>query len=215
MTKLEEFIEKKGYKPLTEKEISKGKDALCIYGTKTPMPWSTIFTRIESGQDIEEIGKQYGHARKIALFAQLHGVTADPQLEEFVTTEARQREQIQEIANEHGVEKAVTLLQRVNEIAPDFEKKVAMFADKMVKKAIDKLDEKYIEASDMVNLAKAVQTTTDTVGVTQRHASATQINTGDIKVTGFDFVLGAPPPQAQVTDADVVDIEEDKGETDG
>ena len=199
---LESYIKEKKYKPLTDKELAKGKEALRIYGTQTPMPWATIFTRIESGQDIEEIGKQYGHARKIALYAQLAGVTTDPALQTFVETEAAQREQIQEIANTHGVDKAATLLQRVNEIAPDFQTDLATFASKMVKKAIGKLDDRFLEASDMLSMAKAVQTTTDVVGVTQRHASASVINTGDIKVSGFDFVLDMPPVETDVIEVD-------------
>ena len=205
---LDEYIEKKNFKPLSDKEIAHGKNHLRIYGTKDPMPWQVIFTRIESGQDIEEIGKQYGHARKIALFAQLNGVSVKPDLQEFVQKEAEQREQIQHIANEHGVDTATTLLQRVNEVAPDFQQSVATFADKLVRKAITKLDDKFLEAADMLSMAKAVQTTTDTVGVTQRHASASVINTGDIKVQGFDFVLDLPPP-ADTPPTDIIEGEID------
>lgn len=207
---LDDYIEHKGFKPLTEKELSHGKSALRIYGTQEPMPWTTIFARIESGQDIEEIGKQYGHARKIALFAKLHQVDVDPAKKAFVENEAKQREAIQDIANEEGVEVATTLLQRVNEITPDFSTKVATFATKLVDKAISKLDDKFLEASDMLSMAKAVQTTTDTVGITQRHANAASITAGKIEVQGFQFVLDEPI-EAEVEALEAVTEESNNG----
>ena len=210
---LDEYIKFKNFKPLSEKEIAHGRTALRIYGTQEPMPWGTIFARIESGQDIEEIGKQYGHARKIALFAKLNGVDIDPVKQEFVETEAEHRKQIQHIANTEGVEVATTLLQRVNEIAPDFDTNMAILADKMVKKAISKLDDKFLEASDMLNIAKAVQTTTDTIGKTQRHASATSIHTGKIEVQGFSFVLDVPT-EVPVIEESLEAVITDEGNTD-
>ena len=200
----------KNLKPLTEKELSKGKANLKIYGTQEPMPWTTIFARIESGQDIEEIGKQYGHARKIALFAKMHNVAVNEKKRLFVKKEVEQRETIQEIANTEGVEAAKTLLQRVNEVAPDYERSLAIFANKTVLKAIDKLDDNYLEASDMLSMAKAVQTASDTVGVTQRHASASNIHAGEIKVQGFTVHLDTPPtlpPLLSKDDCDVIDAE--------
>ena len=207
---LNEYIEKKNFKPLSDKEIAHGKSNLKIYGTQEPMPWATIFTRIQTGQDIEEIGKQYGHARKIALFAKLHGVDIDEKKRLFVENETKQREQIQDIANEEGVEVAKTLLQRVNEVAPDYEKKLAIYADKLLDKAIDKLDDNFLEASDMLNMSKAVQTASDTVGVTQRHASAVNLNAGKIDVQGFTVHLDAPPklpPLLTPEDCDDIDAE--------
>ena len=206
--KLNDYV--KNLKPLTEKELAKGKSNLKIYGTQDPMPWATIFARIESGQDIEEIGKQYGHARKIALYAVLNGVDVDEKKRLFVEKEQEQRQVIQEIANTDGVEVAKTLLQRVNEVAPDYERNLAVFADKMLKKAISKLDDNFLETSDMLNMANAVQKSSDTVGVTQRHANAANINAGEIKVQGFTVHLDSPatlPPLLTPDDCDVIDAE--------
>ena len=194
---LDEYIKAKGWKPLTDKEITKGKNDLRIYGTQTPMPWNTIFTRIASGQDFDEIGKQYGHARKIFLFAQLAGVKPDPVVQELVEEEVAHRKRLVAVANETSDEIAQTILQRANELFPDFQTNVAQFADKLIHKASAKLDDPYIESSDFLNLAKAVQTVTDTTGHTQRHASAASITTNNIKVDGFEFVLDAPQPQQE------------------
>ena len=207
---LNEYIEKKNFKPLSDKEIAHGKNGLKIYGTQEQMPWTTIFARIESGQDIEEIGKQYGHARKIALFAKLYGVEVDEKKRLFVEKEASQRQEIQEIANEEGVEVAKTLLQRVNEVAPDYEKNLAIFANKMLLKAIEKLDDKFLEDSGMLNMSKAVQIASDTVGVTQRHASAANIHAGKIEVQGFTVHLDSPKalaPLLSPEDCDALDAE--------
>ncbi len=190
---IDRYIELKKYKPLTEKEISKGKESLRIYGTQDPMPWSTIFTRLASGQPIEELAYQYGHGRKLTLFAKLNNVQLDKELSDIVTQETNTRNKIVKIANDDP-NTAITLLQRVNEECPDFQSNVALFADKLLQRAITKLDDKYIEASDMEKLANAVQKSTDIVGVTQRHASAVNIaNTNNIAVSGFDFVLDPPP----------------------
>jgi len=192
---LDEFIEYKQFKPLTEKEIANGKSKLRIYGTNEPMPWSTIYTRIAAGQDMEEIAHMYGHARKIALFAKLEGITEQPPLKEIVEDEVRQRKTLQTIANK-SPEAAETLMQMVNEIAPSFQEEVAMFANEVVIKARTKLKEQFLEATDILALTKAVQTVTDTTGHTQRFASANNTtNNTHIQVAGFTFDDVALPPQ--------------------
>lgn len=188
---IEEYIEHKKLKPLTPKELSQGKNSLKIYGTSEPMPWSTIYTRLAAGQPMEEIATMYGHGRKIALWAVQDGVTVQPVLTETIEEEVAHRERVQTIANADP-DVANVLMQMVNEVAPDFQQKVATFASKVVDKSIGMLDQKFLESSDIVNLTKAVQTSTDTVGVTQRHANAASITNNSVKVQGFDFVLDAP-----------------------
>ena len=206
---LNDYIKDKGWKPLTPAELSKGKSHLRIYGTQNPMPWATIFARIESGQPLDEIGKQYGHARKIALFALLNNVEVNPDYQKVIEDEVASRKQIQQIANTQDPEVALTLLQRVNEVAPDTERDIALLGSKFIKAISDKLDDKYIEASDIKSLADAYQKTTDTIGVTQRHSSAVNINTGDNHIAGFTFmsVDRAPTAQYSIEELDAMTIE--------
>jgi len=202
---LDEYIEHKGFKPLTEKEIANGKSKLRIYGTNEPMPWTTIYTRIASGQPIEEVVAQYGHARKITLFAQLEGITPQPELEEIVQEEAAVRKRVQAVANQNP-EAAQTLMDRVNEIAPDFATNVAMFADEVVTKARTKLKEQFIEATDILALTKAVQTVTDSTGHTTRHASQASNTNVQIQVAGFTFdEVDLPPEQRAIAEQEVAD----------
>jgi len=203
---LDEFIVHKGFKPLTEKEISNGKSKLRIYGTNEPMPWTTIYTRIASGQDIEEVVRQYGHARKLTLFAQLEGIGPQPELEEIVEEEAQLRKRVQAVANKNP-EAAQTLMDRVNEIAPDFSTNVAMFADEVVTKARKKLTEQFIEATDILALTKAVQTVTDSTGHTTRHASQASTTNVQIQVAGFTFdEVDLPPEQLNDANQAIIDV---------
>ena len=197
------FIEQQQYKPLSAKELQKGKSYLRVYGTQDAMPWSTIYSRLASGQPIIEVIKQYGHGRKLALWAQEDNVQLDTKSVEALNTAQDARQQIQQIANTDP-DTAKTILTRLNELTPDFPGNVAIFATKMLKKATDKLDDKYLEAADMEKLANAVMKTTDLVGVTQRHSSAVNINNTEVKVQGFDFILDAPPTQ----DTTVIEVTE-------
>lgn len=191
---IDEYISAKKLKPLTAKELEQGKNNLKIYGTSDPIPWSTVFTRLAAGQPMEEVAHQYGHGRKIALWAQQEGVEVQPLLADTVEEEVAHRKRVQAITNA-SPEVAGTLMEMVNEIAPDFQTNVAVFADKVVTKSIAMLDQKFLESSDIVNLTKAVQTSTDTVGVTQRHAAASSQTANNFKIEGFRFVLDAPPPE--------------------
>lgn len=186
------YIELKKYRKLTEKELQRGK-SLKIYGTNEDMPWSTVYNRLASGQPIDEVAKQYGHGRKLALWAQQDNVTLDQQSKDIIERETKVRQEVQQIANDDP-EKAITILQRVNEVSPDFQRNVAVFADKLVTKAIDKLNDKYLEPADMEKLANAVQKTTDTVGVTQRHSGGININNNTLNIPeGFSVIPATPP----------------------
>lgn len=203
---LDEFIADRGFKPLTEKEISNGKSKLRIYGTNEPMPWTTIYTRIASGQPIEEIVQQYGHARKLTLFAQLEGIAPQPELENIVQDEIDNRKRIQAVANS-SEEAARTLMDRVNEVAPDFATNVACFADEVVTKARSKLKDTFIESTDILALTKAVQTVTDSTGHTTRHASQTTNANVHIQVAGFTFdEIDLPPEQREAATQAIIDV---------
>ena len=205
ITQLELFIELKGFKPLSEKEIHKGKTHLRIYGTQDPMPWNTIYTRLSSGQPIAEVGKQYGHIRKLALWAQLENITLNHQQAAIIEAETAVRQSIVTVANDDP-DTAMTLLQRMNEVAPDFQTRVAQVADKAIRKIDAKLDDKFLEAQDISHLMNAFQKLTDTVGETQRHSSAININNNHLNIPeGFSIVEAVPPdgfdPEAILSDA--------------
>ena len=204
---IEEYIIERKCKPLSKKELSQGKSQLKIYGTAEPMPWSTIYTRLAAGQGMDEIAHMYGHGRKIALWAQQDNVMVQPLLEQTVEKEIEHRERLQAITNADP-EVASTIMEMVNEIAPDFTTKVAQFADKVVSKSLAKLDDKYLEAADIVSLVKAVQGTTDIVGHTQRHANATQITNNSNKIVGFGVILDeaeAAKLPTTITEAEVIE----------
>jgi hypothetical protein len=212
---IDEYIAARKCKPLTPKELSRGKNYLRIFGTKDPMPWNTIFTRLAAGQSMEDIAKMYGHGRKIALWAKEENVQVDPTLNTAVAEEIEHRKRMTTIANDDPAT-ATTIMEMVNEIAPDFTQKVAMFASKVVDVATKKLEDKFLEASDMQALTKAVQTATDTTGHTARHAASANITASNIQVEGFSFVLDAPPPKDDTPiEAEAIDAETTEATTDG
>ena len=194
VAKLDLFIQLKGFKPLSDKELSKGKAHLRIYGTQDPMPWNTIYTRMASGQPLAEIGKQYGHIRKLILWAKIDNVKLDQHLNNIINTESAVRDAVIEVANDDP-EAAMTLLQRMNEVNPDFQTKVANVAHKIIEKISVKLDDKYLEAQDLSHLANSLQKVTDTVGETQRHSSGININNNSLNIPeGFGLIPAIPPP---------------------
>ncbi len=204
---LEDFILEKNYRKLSDKEIAKGKGHLKVYGTNEPMPWAQIYTRIAAGQPLEEVTRMYGHSRQLALWAQQEGVTLNPVLEDTIEKEVEHRQRISALANA-SPDVTSTLMEMVNEIAPDFQTNLAILADKVVKKGITMLDNQFLESTDLVNIMKAGQQASDTTGHTQRHANASQSST-NIQVTGFRVVRDSPPtPAEQITERDttVIDV---------
>ncbi len=206
---VDEFIIENKIKPFSPKELAKGKSHLKIYGTQDAMPWDTIYTRLAAGQPMEEIAKMYGHKRQIALWAQQEGVQVQQPLVELLEQEVTHRKTLTAIADKNP-DAANTLMDMVNEMAPDFTQSVALFSSEVVAVSREKLKGKFIEATDILALAKAVQTVTDSTGHTVRHASAASHTTNRIAVTGFTFIPDLAPDEVTRSDADakqVIDIE--------
>ncbi len=203
-----QYAQLKSYKPLSKKEKEKGKSHLKIYGTNEPLPWSEIYTRIASGQSMEEIAKMYGHGRMITLWAIEEGVEPRKDYEEAVSTSIEARERIREIAKTDPTA-AKTLMEIANETRPDLATEVVLASADIIDRVRDLVRGDYVQPSDMPHLAKAIQTCTDTIGITQRHASQAAINAQNVTITGFDFVEDNGPPQSQsttdATDAEIVD----------
>ncbi len=200
---VDEYIEHNQFKPLTAKELERGKTHIKVYGTQDTMPWSTIYTRLAAGQDVEDIVKMYGHKRQIALWAQKEEVQVQPALVQVLEDEVSHRKNLNAIAKVDPAA-ATTLMDMVNEIAPDFTAEVAMFSQEVVQTSRELLKGRYIEATDVLNLAKAVQTVTDSVGVTTRHAAAASKTVNNIAVTGFAFIPDEVKPE-EVVEADIVE----------
>ncbi len=199
---VEEYIEDKKLKPLTKKEILH-KDNLKIRGTDQPMPWTEIYTRLSAGMSILDVIYIYGNARKIALFAQRDGITVNDILADTLDQEILQRRKMNEIESSNP-EVARTMKEMVNEYAPDVARDVIMLSKKLVKKATDLVEEEQCTSNDLQNIAKAVQTMTDTIELTQRHSVGVNISTGDMVVEGFSIVADLPPK------LDIIDCEDSK-----
>lgn len=210
----EEYLKDKDAKPLSDQEIKRGKKSLRVFGTDDPMPWDEIYTRIAAGMSMEDIAHIYGHGRKIALWAIKDKIELNPTISDALDSEITQRRTIQAIGEQNPIA-AQTIQDMANEYAPDSAKKASLLADKLIQAGSDVLDRevtnkmtgkkaKAYTSLDLVNISKALQTSTDVLGLTQRHASATQIGSAQIQVSGFTFALDEPQDQLPVIDAQVL-----------
>jgi hypothetical protein len=199
----QEYVDFHGHKPLTPNELNIGKTRLNIFNTDTPMPWDEVYTRIAAGMGMEHIAHIYGQGRKIALWAIKDGITPNDTMSQLLDDEIEQRRKMQAVEIQNPVA-AHTLKEMANEYAPDAAKNIATFSNELVVRAKNKLQEQRITSLDLVNLAKAVQTASDILGHTQRHANAASLTHNEIMVQGFDFQLDAPQDttviEAETTD---------------
>jgi len=198
----QEYLKFHEHGPLTTAELNLGKDRLNIYNTDTPMPWTEVYTRIGAGMSMEHIAHIYGQGRKIALWAQRDGIFPNESMETLLDDEITQRRKMQQIEQAEPIV-AHTLKEMANEYAPDAAKNIATFANKLVEVATTKLDTPRVTSLDLVNLMKAVQTASDTLGHTQRHANAASLTHNEIAVQGFSF----KKPQALIDEENATVIE--------
>ena len=200
----QEYIDKNKCKPLSPVELNT-KNKTKIYGTEELMPWDEVYTRIAAGMDMEDIVEIYGNGRKIALWAVHDNIGYLEPIAELVDSEIEQRRKMAALDHENPTV-AMTIHEMANEYAPDVSKSVALFAKELVEKARDGMKGEDVTSNDLLNLAKAVQTTTDVLGLTQRHASAANQTTNHIAVSGFTFALDAPPEdELPAIDAEVAE----------
>ena len=200
----EEYVDFHKYPPLNINELNRGKDSLNISNTQDPMPWEEVYTRIVAGMDMEHIAEIYGQGRKIALWAIHDNIKHAPEVTELLEGEIDQRRKMQQIEEATPVA-AATLYSMANEYAPDAAKNIAVFANKAILAATDDLDKPKRTTLDLVNLTKAVQTASDVLGHTQRHASGAQTTNNTVLTGGWMFELNAPQDQLEIIEAETDD----------
>ena len=193
----EEFIEHNALKPLSDVEL-RSKDKVKVFGTGEPMPWEEVYTRIAGGMSMEHIEEIYGNARKIALWAIEDNIGVVPEIADTIDSEIQQRRKMKEIQMTNPAV-AKTMLEMANEYAPDVGREVVLLSQSLVKKAQQLVNDEDCSSNDLNNIAKAVQTMTDTIELTQRHSAGIQVGAGaSVNVQGFEFVLDAPPEEEAI-----------------
>ena len=202
----QEYVDFHDHQPLTANEKNIGKTRLNIFNTDTPMPWDEVYTRIAAGMSMEHVAHIYGQGRKIALWAIKDNITPNETMTALLDDEIEQRRKMQAVETTNPVA-AHTLKEMANEYAPDAAKNIATFSNELVKVAKTKLKTDRITSLDLVNLAKAVQTASDILGHTQRHANAASLTHNEIAVSGFTFQLDERPPLPEKTTDTVIDAE--------
>jgi len=202
MTVCETYLKhanKKEFKPLTEKELRKGKDSIKIYKSKKKMPWDKVYTRIKAGQPLDIIAQKYGNIRKIVLWAIEDGIDVDEELDSLVDDKI-------EVDRKMNMIEAVnpnisnTLKEMVAEYAPDLATEVAKFSKKAVKTAQRLISDKECTSNDFRNITAGMQTLTDMTSLTERHNKVGGNSVTQVNVTGFDFVQDNTP----VIEAEIV-----------
>lgn len=191
------------YKPLSKKELKRGKDRVKIFNTDSPMPWDKVFSRIRLGFPYGDLDKKYGHLRKIILFAILEEVSYDPEPSKLVDDIVDVRIRKKELAIKNPAMVA-TIEEAINEYAPDIYKKVAVLATAVIDKAIKEVPKEETGSNDVNNYITAAQKATDMVSITQRHASTIGVNMHKPLVEAFDFV-------EDFQDAEIEEVENKNG----
>ncbi len=208
MTVCEQYAKDNDLKPLTEKELKKGKKKVKIYGTKEKMPWNDVYTRIRVGMKFEHINEKYGNIRKIVLFAILDEVDFEEMLSDALDEKIvadRKFNNIEAVNPEAGG----AMRDMVVEYAPDLKKKAINLVSSAIDRGQQIINSKDCTSNDLKNVLQAVQIGTDITDITQRHSTNIGNSNLSVQVDGFDFVLGVAP-EKKVIDVDIV--EEDKDE---
>jgi len=199
-----EYAELHKLEPLSKKEKKKGKNSLCISGTKDPMPWDEIYSRIAIGEPIENIADKYGHQRKIALWAIEDNIRMFPELGDVFVNEVEQRRKMDVIEKKNPV-LARTIKEAANEYAPDAARKAIKLSVSLIDAGQKMIKNGDYSSNDLKNIAEMMIKTTDTMGLTQRHASGINLNQNNIAVTGFEIQEDKPEP---------IDVEVEHGNAD-
>lgn len=203
----QQYIDEMKPKPLTQQEIKRGKESLCIAGTDTPMPWEEVYTRISAGMDMGHVAHIYGHGRKIALWAIHDDISTNETMSNLLDDEITQRRKMDALTEVAPVA-ANTLMEMANEYAPDVAKKAVLLSMDVLKRAskiVNETDPKKGATSlDLVNIMKAQQMVTDSLNLTDRHASQVNNTQNNIMVEGFTFSEDTGPvDQLEIIDAHV------------
>ena len=186
MTPNEYIIDHK-VKPLTQKEIKKGKSSLRISNTDDPMPWDEIYDRLRLGEPVENVAKEYGHVRKIALFAVRDKVEINPVLQKAVTDLITSRETMREIELADPIT-AMTIQETANRYSPTLAQKIVKLGESSMMDMQKIIDNGECTTNDHKNISASALTWGDIIGLTQRHASAAQLNVLKPAVDAFEFV---------------------------
>lgn len=203
ITTPEQYIQIHDCKPLTTNELNYGKVKLRISNTDDLVPWEEVYTRIAAGMDMEHIAEIYGQGRKIALWAVHDKIKFIPEVSNLVDDEITQRRKMAAVSDESPTA-ASTIQEMANEYAPDVAKDIVTFAQKAIQAAIRDIDRPKRTTLDLVNLTKAVQTASDTIGTTQRHASQAQSTQATVLTGGWTFTMDAPPDQLEIIDTEAL-----------
>jgi len=203
ITTPEQYVQIHDCKPLTVNELNYGKTKLRISNSDELIPWEEVYTRIAAGMDMEHIAEIYGQGRKIALWAIKDSIALIPEVSSLVDDEITQRRRMAAVSDESQTA-ASTIQEMANEYAPDVAKDIVVFAQKAIQAAIRDIDRPKRTTLDLVNLTKAVQTASDTIGTTQRHASQAQGVQATVLTGGWTFTLDTPNDQLQPIDVEAL-----------
>ena len=186
MTPLE-YIEAHPLKPLTPKEIKKGKGSIKISGREDPMPWEEIYARLRLGEPVINMAQEFGHIRKIVLFAIRDEIELDEVLQKALFNMVDNRKDMKEIArvDPHA---AMTIQETANKYAPNLAEKIVRLGASSMDAMQELINEGECTSNDHKNISAASLTWSDLVGLTQRHANAASLNVLKPVVEAFDFV---------------------------
>lgn len=137
--------------------------------------WSPVLTEYQTGQfSISALAKKYNISKStLSVKIKAMGNNQTEQAKEAVETFDRATEQILHISNEQP-ELAQKVIEIVQDKHPHFKKAMETLSSAILKRGLEMVPK--ADANDLKSLSKAMQTTTDTLGVSQRHAPRVEKN---------------------------------------
>ncbi len=162
------------------------------------MPWNEVYTRIRSGNTMEDIVHIYGHARKVTLFAIIDGIDVQKEYVDAVDSKIVADRTMNAIEVVDPVA-ASTMREMVVEYAPDLQRKAIMLVDSAITKGQNIINGEECTSNDLKNVLAAIQIGTDITDVTQRHSQVGGNSITAVQVQGFSFVEDTKPIDIEVT----------------
>ncbi len=151
-------------------------------------PWKEILIDLEVGLTHAEVHKKYkvpyssltNYLKKNPLVINQQAKTA---IEGFSTV----NEVVSEVS-EQNPEHAQAIIDIVTQRHPQFKRAMLALSGAIFKRGMEIAPE--ATATDLNSLSKAMQTTTDTLGVSQRHAPKTEINNNNAQQNNHNEIVG-------------------------
>lgn len=149
-------------------------------------PWKEIIIDLEVGISRAEVHKKYKVPySSITNYIKKHGLEINEQAKTAIEGFSTVNEAVSEVS-ENNPDHARAIIDIVTHRHPQFKKAMIALGGAIFKRGLEIAPN--ANATDLNALSKAMQTTTDTIGISQRHAPKVEVNNQNNQQTKVDIV---------------------------